>query len=135
MSEASSSSTYPEAPSKKHNDLAIELISGSVGGASQVIVGQVSPLALPSLHIMLRWLKPLDTLKTVSPPYLPTYLFDRLEEKVGMLMELTSFRELKQLPEVNLRIHSISSDRRSGMKVSWLYTKVRPSRLSSLFRP
>lgn len=32
---------YPEPPSKKHNDLAIELISGSVGGALQVLVGQV----------------------------------------------------------------------------------------------
>lgn len=38
---------YPEPPSKKHNDLAIELVSGSVGGAMQVLVGQ-----------------PLDTLKT-----------------------------------------------------------------------
>ena len=32
---------YPEPPSKKHNDLAIELVSGSVGGAMQVLVGQV----------------------------------------------------------------------------------------------
>ena len=33
---------YPEPPSKKRNDVAIELISGSVGGASQVLIGQVS---------------------------------------------------------------------------------------------
>lgn len=33
---------YPEPPAKKRNDLAIELISGSVGGATQVLVGQVS---------------------------------------------------------------------------------------------
>jgi hypothetical protein len=33
---------YPEPPSKKRNDLAIELVSGSVGGAMQVLVGQVS---------------------------------------------------------------------------------------------
>ncbi|RSH95462.1 hypothetical protein EHS25_000554 [Saitozyma podzolica] len=46
MSE-SVSSTYPEPPSKKRNDIAIELISGSVGGAAQVLSGQ-----------------PLDTLKT-----------------------------------------------------------------------
>ncbi|CAD6588476.1 MAG: hypothetical protein TREMPRED_005066 [Tremellales sp. Tagirdzhanova-0007] len=39
--------TYPEPPAKRHHELAIELISGSVGGASQVLVGQ-----------------PLDTLKT-----------------------------------------------------------------------
>lgn len=32
----------PIPPSKNRNDLAIELISGSVGGAAQVIVGQVS---------------------------------------------------------------------------------------------
>lgn len=37
----STSTPYPEPPSKKRNDLAIELISGSVGGASQVLVGQV----------------------------------------------------------------------------------------------
>jgi hypothetical protein len=41
MSE-SVSSTYPEPPSKKRNDIAIELISGSVGGAAQVLSGQVS---------------------------------------------------------------------------------------------
>lgn len=33
---------YPEPPAKKRNDLAIELISGSVGGATQVLIGQVS---------------------------------------------------------------------------------------------
>lgn len=33
--------TYPE-PLKKRNDLAIELIAGSIGGAAQVLVGQVS---------------------------------------------------------------------------------------------
>jgi hypothetical protein len=32
---------YPEIPSKKHNDLAIELIAGSFGGSLQVLVGQV----------------------------------------------------------------------------------------------
>lgn len=32
----------PEPPSKDRNILAIELISGSFGGAAQVIVGQVS---------------------------------------------------------------------------------------------
>jgi hypothetical protein len=32
---------YPEVPSKKHNDLAIELIAGSFGGAAQVLIGQV----------------------------------------------------------------------------------------------
>jgi solute carrier family 25 carnitine/acylcarnitine transporter 20/29 len=32
---------YPEPPAKKRNDLAIELISGSVGGATQVLIGQV----------------------------------------------------------------------------------------------
>ncbi|ORX38983.1 mitochondrial carrier domain-containing protein [Kockovaella imperatae] len=37
----------PDPPSKKHNEVAIELVSGSVGGALQVLVGQ-----------------PLDTLKT-----------------------------------------------------------------------
>jgi hypothetical protein len=43
MSEtASPQSTYPEPPSKKRNDIAIELISGSVGGAAQVLSGQVS---------------------------------------------------------------------------------------------
>lgn len=36
---------YPEPPAKKRNDLAIELISGSVGGATQVLIGQVSFLA------------------------------------------------------------------------------------------
>ena len=35
---------YPEPPAKKRNDLAIELISGSVGGATQVLIGQVSTL-------------------------------------------------------------------------------------------
>jgi hypothetical protein len=35
---------YPEPPAKKRNDLAIELIAGSVGGATQVLIGQVSPL-------------------------------------------------------------------------------------------
>jgi len=35
-------SPYPEPPSRKRNDVAIELISGSVGGASQVLIGQVS---------------------------------------------------------------------------------------------
>jgi hypothetical protein len=33
---------YPEPPAKKRNDLAIELIAGSVGGATQVLIGQVS---------------------------------------------------------------------------------------------
>lgn len=33
---------YPEPPTKKRNDLLIELIAGSVGGATQVLVGQVS---------------------------------------------------------------------------------------------
>lgn len=32
---------FPEPPAKKRNDLAIELISGSVGGATQVLIGQV----------------------------------------------------------------------------------------------
>ncbi|GFZ51494.1 hypothetical protein JCM24511_09261 [Saitozyma sp. JCM 24511] len=41
MSESASiSSTYPEPPSRKRNDIAIELISGSVGGAAQVLSGQ-----------------------------------------------------------------------------------------------
>ena len=35
---------YPEPPAKKRNDLAIELIAGSVGGATQVLIGQVSYL-------------------------------------------------------------------------------------------
>jgi hypothetical protein len=35
---------YPEPPAKKRNDLAIELIAGSVGGATQVLIGQVSHL-------------------------------------------------------------------------------------------
>lgn len=39
---ANAKEVYPEPPSKKRNDLAIELISGSVGGATQVIVGQVN---------------------------------------------------------------------------------------------
>ncbi|KAI9636613.1 mitochondrial carrier domain-containing protein [Dioszegia hungarica] len=43
----STSQAYPEPPTKKRNDLLIELIAGSVGGATQVLVGQ-----------------PLDTLKT-----------------------------------------------------------------------
>jgi hypothetical protein len=34
-------SAYPEPPTKKRNDLLIELIAGSVGGATQVLVGQV----------------------------------------------------------------------------------------------
>jgi solute carrier family 25 carnitine/acylcarnitine transporter 20/29 len=36
------SQAYPEPPTKKRNDLLIELIAGSVGGATQVLVGQVS---------------------------------------------------------------------------------------------
>lgn len=36
---------YPEPPSKQRNDVAIELISGSVGGAAQVLVGQVRRVA------------------------------------------------------------------------------------------
>ncbi|WVN91187.1 uncharacterized protein L203_106444 [Cryptococcus depauperatus CBS 7841] len=48
MSEITPISDYPRPP-KQHNDVAIELISGSFGGASQVITGQ-----------------PLDTLKTRS---------------------------------------------------------------------
>ncbi|ORY29103.1 putative mitochondrial ornithine transporter 1 [Naematelia encephala] len=47
MSSSSPLQPYPEPPAKKHNDLAIELISGSVGGACQVLTGQ-----------------PLDTIKT-----------------------------------------------------------------------
>ncbi|KAL7418793.1 hypothetical protein Q5752_006476 [Cryptotrichosporon argae] len=43
----SDTAPYPEPPAKQRNDLAIELVSGSFGGAAQVIVGQ-----------------PLDTLKT-----------------------------------------------------------------------
>jgi hypothetical protein len=35
---------FPEPPAKKRNDLAIELISGSVGGATQVLIGQVGKL-------------------------------------------------------------------------------------------
>jgi hypothetical protein len=51
----------PEPPSKDRNLLAIELVSGSVGGAAQVISGQVSPiLDLRSNTDP----KPLDTLKT-----------------------------------------------------------------------
>ena len=42
MSSPTNQSTYPEAPAKKHNDLPIELISGSIGGALQVLVGQVT---------------------------------------------------------------------------------------------
>lgn len=38
---------YPEPPAKKRNDSAIELISGSVGGATQVLIGQVS-ICIPS---------------------------------------------------------------------------------------
>jgi solute carrier family 25 carnitine/acylcarnitine transporter 20/29 len=37
---------YPEPPAKKRNDLAIELISGSVGGATQVLIGQVGDISL-----------------------------------------------------------------------------------------
>lgn len=40
---------YPEPPAKKRNDLAIELISGSVGGATQVLVGQVSDITLQGM--------------------------------------------------------------------------------------
>lgn len=40
---------YPQ-PIKKRNDLAIELISGSVGGATQVLIGQVS-LGPPKIGI------------------------------------------------------------------------------------
>jgi hypothetical protein len=42
---------YPEPPAKKRNDLAIELISGSVGGATQVLIGQVG-ICVPS-HILI----------------------------------------------------------------------------------
>ena len=41
MSKLAVAEAYPEPPIKR-NDLAIELISGSVGGALQVLVGQVS---------------------------------------------------------------------------------------------
>lgn len=41
---------YPEPPAKKRNDLAIELIAGSVGGATQVLIGQVSPLGILERH-------------------------------------------------------------------------------------
>ncbi|WVQ94801.1 hypothetical protein IAU59_001884 [Kwoniella sp. CBS 9459] len=47
MSEVTPLQPYPEPPSKQRNANAIELISGSIGGASQVLTGQ-----------------PLDTLKT-----------------------------------------------------------------------
>lgn len=46
MSDPNSLTPYPEAPSKKHNDTLIELISGSVGGASQVLIGQVRIISL-----------------------------------------------------------------------------------------
>jgi solute carrier family 25 carnitine/acylcarnitine transporter 20/29 len=41
MSRIAVAEAFPEPPTKR-NDLAIELISGSVGGAAQVLVGQVS---------------------------------------------------------------------------------------------
>lgn len=41
MSEITPISEYPQPP-KKRNDVAIELLSGSFGGASQVLTGQVS---------------------------------------------------------------------------------------------
>ena len=41
MSKVAVAEAYPEPPTKR-NDLAIELISGSVGGAAQVLIGQVS---------------------------------------------------------------------------------------------
>jgi hypothetical protein len=40
MSEVTPQEVYPEPPSKRRNDIAIELISGSVGGAAQVLSGQ-----------------------------------------------------------------------------------------------
>jgi len=42
MKEVAVQITQLESPSKKRNDVAIELVSGSVGGACQVLVGQVS---------------------------------------------------------------------------------------------
>ena len=42
--EPQTNTPYPEPPAKKRNDLAIELIAGSVGGATQVLIGQVSYL-------------------------------------------------------------------------------------------
>lgn len=41
MSKVAVAEAFPEPPTKR-NDLAIELISGSVGGAAQVLIGQVS---------------------------------------------------------------------------------------------
>jgi hypothetical protein len=47
LSIMSDSTPYPEPPSKQRNDVAIELVSGSVGGAAQVLVGQVGIVRLP----------------------------------------------------------------------------------------
>jgi hypothetical protein len=41
MSKVAVAEAFPDPPTKR-TDLAIELISGSVGGAAQVLIGQVS---------------------------------------------------------------------------------------------
>ena len=78
MSRLAVAEAFPEPPTKK-NDLAIELISGSVGGAAQVLVGQVSA----SRAGILQWMEGranLDSRWTRSRRYVIALLGIRLPD-------------------------------------------------------
>lgn len=115
----------PEPPSKSGNVYAVELVSGSFGGAAQVIVGQ-----------------PLDTLKTVSPPWAEGggEVIRRLREGIWGSGRITSrgmswrsetiagtaltSSARRRLPRASSRTRGISCGRRCARRVCWRCTRV-----------